>query len=169
MATGNGNDQAAATVIRQPITGNEELGDLSKPAQALARFYRAFNRRDLAMMEQSWDNSDQAVMVTPYGGINRGWREIRPSYEGLFSSPARVQVELYDYSVTVLGDIFYAVGWERGYYSGENKKLEIRVRVTRIFHRAEDGRWREIHHHESFENPQLLAAYQAAIHSSAKR
>ena len=33
--------------IQEPITGNEELGDLSQPPQALAQFYRAFNTRDL--------------------------------------------------------------------------------------------------------------------------
>ena len=28
--------------IKEPITGNEDLGDLSQPRQALAQFYRAF-------------------------------------------------------------------------------------------------------------------------------
>jgi hypothetical protein len=36
--------------VQIPITGNEELGDLSEPQQALAQFYRAFNTRDLKMM-----------------------------------------------------------------------------------------------------------------------
>src|SRR5262249_105326 len=140
------NDQANTSIVEQSITGDEDLGDLSQPVQALSRFYRAFNRRDLDMMEQSWDNSDQAVMVTPYGGIKRGWREIRPSYERLFSSPARVRVELYDYSLQIFGSLFYVVGWEHAHYSGAGTDLELRVRVTRIFHRAEGGGWREIHH-----------------------
>jgi ketosteroid isomerase-like protein len=160
-------DHPTPSVIEQPITGNEDLGDLSQPVQALAHFYRAFNRRDLAMMEQSWDHSDQAVEVTPYGGMIRGWPAIRRSYERFFNSPARVQVEFYDYSLETFGDLFYAVGWERVHYAGQGKKLEFRVRVTRIF-RREDDRWREIHHHESFEDPQQLAAYQAAL-KEAKR
>jgi hypothetical protein len=32
--------------IQNPITGNEDLGDLSQPQQALAQFYRGFNTRD---------------------------------------------------------------------------------------------------------------------------
>ena len=53
MTTVKGNHQATTSVIEQPITGNENLGDLKEPVQALAHFYRAFNRRDLAMMGQS--------------------------------------------------------------------------------------------------------------------
>ncbi len=37
--------------IQSPITGNEDLGDLSQPQQALAQFYRAFNTRDLKMID----------------------------------------------------------------------------------------------------------------------
>lgn len=96
MTSVKGNDHASTSVIEQPMIGNEDLCDLSEPMQALAHFYRAFNRRDLPMMEQSWDHSDQEVAVTPFGGIIRGWREIRPSYERLFHSPARLEVELYD-------------------------------------------------------------------------
>lgn len=44
--------------IQTPITGNEELGDLSQPQQALAQFYRAFNTRDLKMMDENFAHSD---------------------------------------------------------------------------------------------------------------
>ena len=40
--------------IAEPITGREELGDLTRPEQALAQFYRAFNGRDLAGPAASW-------------------------------------------------------------------------------------------------------------------
>jgi hypothetical protein len=40
--------------IQEPITGNEELGDLSQPQQGLAQFYRAFNSRDLKMMDDNF-------------------------------------------------------------------------------------------------------------------
>jgi hypothetical protein len=42
--------------VQEPITGREEPGDLSRPEQALAQFYRAFNGRDLALAEANWDN-----------------------------------------------------------------------------------------------------------------
>jgi hypothetical protein len=37
----------AVKPVQEPITGNEELGDLSQPKQALVQFYKAFNSRDL--------------------------------------------------------------------------------------------------------------------------
>ena len=33
-----------AKPTQEPITGNEELGDMSQPQQALAQFYHAFTR-----------------------------------------------------------------------------------------------------------------------------
>ncbi len=58
--------------IQEPITGEEERGTLTEPAEALSQFYRAFNNRDLALMEQNWDASGEAVMANPLGGVKRG-------------------------------------------------------------------------------------------------
>ncbi len=75
----------AAAPVEQPIMGREEFGGFTEPAQALAYFYRALNNRDLAMMEENWDHSDQPVLIDPIGTTRRGWREIREaagSYRG---------------------------------------------------------------------------------------
>jgi hypothetical protein len=50
-----------AKAIQEPITGNEELGDLSRPQQALAQFYRAFNSRDLKMINDNFAASEDAA------------------------------------------------------------------------------------------------------------
>jgi hypothetical protein len=55
--------------IQNPITGNEDLGDLSQPQQALAQFYRAFNTRDLKMMDENFAHSDEVAIDNPLGGI----------------------------------------------------------------------------------------------------
>jgi hypothetical protein len=39
--------------VQKPITGKEDLGDLTRPEAALAQFYRAFNGRDMALMQQN--------------------------------------------------------------------------------------------------------------------
>jgi len=44
--------------IQDAITGNEDLGDLSQPQQALAQFYRAFNTRDLKMIDENFAHSE---------------------------------------------------------------------------------------------------------------
>ena len=60
-------------------------------------------------------------------------------------------------------NIFYVVGRERGRFSRNGKTLDLAIRTTRIFRKADDGNWRQVHHHGSIEDPQLLAEYQQAV------
>lgn len=148
------------------ITGDEDLGSGSETRQALARFYRAFNQRDLELMADNWDQTADAAMSNPLGGIMRGWPAIRAVYERIFSSPAAVRVAFTDYSIHVVGDVFYAVGRERGTFARLGTTLGLRIRTSRIFRRDPEGRWRQTHHHGSFDDPELLAAYQRAVAGS---
>lgn len=153
----------AATQTQPAITGQEELGDLTDPIQAVAQFYRAFNHRDLSLMEQNWDHSNDIDMANPLDGIKRGWREIRPIYERIFNSEPIVKMEFFDYSLQTLGDTFIAVGRERGRLLSKTKTLDFAIRTTRVFRRMDSGHWKQIHHHGSFEDPQLLADYRNAL------
>jgi hypothetical protein len=47
----------------------------SLPVQALAEFYKAFNTRDLALMAENWEPSEEAAMDNPVGDITRGWAD----------------------------------------------------------------------------------------------
>ena len=149
-----------------PITGREALGELREPPEALAQFYRAFNGRDLTLMAENWADSDYVVMDNPLGGIKRGWPEIRAVYERIFQGPARVQVEFYDFTLHVFGEVFYAVGRERGTHEAPEARLDLEIRTTRVFRRI-DGRWRQVHHHGSIDKPALLGAYQRAVQGPA--
>ena len=149
--------------VDTPITGKEELGNLKEPAQALAQFYRAFNGRDLTLMGENWAQSEKIAMDNPVGGIKRGWPEVRAVYERIFKSSGTVEVEFYDYTLHVVGDIFYAVGRERGTLEAPGTNLNLAIRTSRVFERI-DGRWRQVHHHGSMDNPALLNAYQEAVH-----
>ncbi len=151
------------TPIQQAVTGAEYLGDQTDPLQALAMFYRAFNARDLGLMEQNWDPTDQAALDNPLGGIKRGWREIKTVYERIFGSEARVEVEFYDYTMHGDGNIFFVVGRERGTLKSRKGILDLSIRTSRIFRRAADSRWRQIHHHGSFDDPSFLAKYQQMV------
>jgi len=153
---------AIVSPIQQAITGNEPQTDLRQPEQALAQFYRALNTRDMALMEQNWDNTDQAAMDNPLGGIKRGWPEIRSVYEKLFRVEGTYQFEFYDYTLHHFGDVFYVVGRERGQISKPGASLEMKIRTSRIFH-FDGNHWRQLHHHGSIEDPQLLAAYRASV------
>jgi|SRR5579859_1362037 len=148
--------------IQEPITGEEKRGTLTEPAEALSQFYRALNTRDLALMEQNWDGSDEAVMANPLGGIKRGWPEIREVYRRIFEGRARVRVEFHDYTLTVADDVFWAVGRERGVSETDAGSLPLAIRTSRVFRRV-NGRWRQVHHHGSIEDPALLDIYQKSV------
>ncbi len=153
---------ATTAPVQNAITGNEELHDFTEPLQALAQFYRALNARDIALMERNWDNTGEAAMDNPLGGIKRGWPEIKPVYERLFCVGGSYHFEFYDYTLHQFGEIFYVVGRERGHVSARNQELEMRIRTTRVF-RFDGSRWRQVHHHGSIEDPQLLAKYQDLV------
>jgi ketosteroid isomerase-like protein len=157
---------ATAPSIQKVITGREDLADLAQPIQALAQFYRAFNERDLARMADNWDTSQEVAMDNPLGGIKRGWQDIKAVYERIFNSPHKVTVEFHDYTLHIFNDVFYAVGRERGHLESHLEARETRFnlnfRTSRIYRRI-DAQWRQVHHHGSIEDPQLLAAYQSAF------
>lgn len=145
-----------------PITGKEEQGDLSSPLQTLVQFYHAFNSGDLKEMSDNWEQSEDIAMDNPLGGIKRGWAEISSVYEKIFNGPAEVYVEYYDYTIHEYGDVFYAVGRERGFFRLGEARLDLAIRTSRIFRRVGNN-WKQTHHHGSIEDAKLLATYQSAV------
>jgi len=145
-----------------PITGSEGQGDLSSPDQALVQFYHAFNSADLNEMADNWEQSGDIAMDNPLGGIKRGWTEISRVYEKIFNGPAEVYVEYYDYTIHEHGDVFYAVGRERGFFQLGDTRVELAIRTSRIFRRV-GNKWKQTHHHGSIEDAELLASYQSAV------
>ena len=148
--------------IQVPITGDEDQGDRSAPFQALVQFYHAFNSGDLEEMSRNWEPSEDIAMDNPLGGIKRGWSEIGAVYERIFNSPAEVRVEYYDYTLHEHGEVFYAVGRERGYFQSGGRRIDLLIRTSRIFRKVGNA-WRQVHHHGSIEDAALLAAYQKAV------
>jgi len=150
---------------QQPITGTEyHTGAPSTPRAALAQFYAAFNGSDIELMAENWDHGDDAIMDNPIGGIARGWDSIRPIYERLFGGTARIQVEFFDYTLHEHADLFYAVGRERGALRHDGQELTLAIRTTRVFRRDGDA-WRQIHHHGSMDDPDMLKKYQDLVRS----
>lgn len=144
------------------IDGNETGLDPASPLAALSAFYSAFNNRDIEAMARNWHGDADASMSNPLGGIARGWPAIRAIYQRIFEGRARVHVAFHDFTLHVAGDVFYAVGRERGTLERDGLRLEPAIRTSRLFRRI-DGTWRQVHHHGSFDDPALLAAYQEAV------
>jgi hypothetical protein len=128
----------AIVTIEKAVTGEEQLADVRDPLHALSEFYRALNSRDLKLMEENWDASDESAMDGSY------------------------HFEFHDYTLHRFNEVFYVVGRERGFVEKQGKRLEMKIRTTRVF-RFDGQRWRQIHHHGSIDDAQLLAAYQAAV------
>jgi ketosteroid isomerase-like protein len=145
-----------------PITGREYTKGLIASLRALVEFYNAFNSRDLEKMSNNWAQTDEIAMDNPIGGIKRGWEEIRTVYERIFNSPAKVYVEFYDYTIHETGEMFYAVGRERGEFRIGEFVVNLAIRTTRIY-KLFDGQWRQVHHHGSIDDPELLARYQSSV------
>jgi SnoaL-like domain len=154
------------TPIQEAVTGREQPGDITKPEQVLAQFYKALNSRDLAILEENWDSSAEAAMDSPLGGIKRGWAEIRGTYERLFSTKATFSFEFWDYTLHRGDDVFWVVGRERGRWVAGGEVLDIAIRTSRLFRRIGEH-WRQVHHHGSIEDPEMLARYLAAVQRSA--
>lgn len=143
------------------INGSEYNQDTTEE-KILSAFYKAFNTRNLQLMEDSWLNTDEVSMDNPIGGIRRGWEEIRVGYDKIFNGSAKVFVEFYDYSVHRTEKMFFATGKERGYFKLGELEIPLAIRTSRIFVTV-DGQWKQIHHHGSIDNPDLLKKYQEAI------
>jgi ketosteroid isomerase-like protein len=144
------------------IDGNETNLDPTSPLAALSAFYRASNGRDIEAMARNWHDGADAAMSNPLGGIARGWPAIRAVYQRIFGGEARVRVVFQDYTLHASGGVFWAVGRERGVLEREGLRLEPAIRTSRLFRRI-DGAWRQAHHHGSFDDAAMLAAYQEAV------
>lgn len=155
------------------INGAQTRANDGGALDALIDFYRAFNARDLDALAANWASGESneesggaaaqtPSMDNPIGGIRRGWPAIRDGYRTLFEGPARVQVAFHDFTENGGADWHLFVGRERGTFTAAGTTLDLRIRTTRWFVKL-DGVWRQLHHHGSIEEPELLAAYQRAI------
>lgn len=147
---------------QEAITGQEDMGDLSTPYLALVQFYKAFNHRNIQLMSENWDQSDDIAMSNPLGGVKRGWDQIQQVYDRIFNGQAEVYVEYYDYTIHQTDTMFYAVGRERGYFKKNHQEIQLAIRTSRIFQMS-NGTWKQVHHHGSIEYPKLLETYQKAV------
>ncbi|OWV98949.1 hypothetical protein ATY81_26690 [Rhizobium sp. R72] len=146
----------------EEVEGVEEKSGDGGPLESLIEFYRAFNAGDLRGLEAVWLGGDTPSMDNPIGGIRRGWAAIAEGYSKLFSGPARVHVTFHDFTSQGGSDWHLFVGRERGTCVAADGKLDIAFRTTRWFVRQGDS-WRQLHHHGSVEDADMLRDYQRLI------
>ena len=143
------------------ITG-QEIEFKNMMHEALVEFYKAFNRRDFELMQKNWLNSEEIAMDNPLGGIKRGWIEIKSIYSRIFTGQAKVYVEFYDYTILPMEGGFVAIGREHGWVDIKGNTLELAIRTSRVY-KLIAGEYKQVHHHGSIENPDLLRKYQELV------
>ncbi|MDR6635104.1 hypothetical protein J2X72_003916 [Phyllobacterium sp. 1468] len=146
----------------EEISGLETRFGDGRVSDSLIEFYRAFNDGDIAALEQNWCQGDVPSMNNPIGGIRRGWNSIREGYLKLFSGRARVQVTFHDFTGQGGEGWHLFVGRERGVCTTPQEELNVNFRTTRWFI-LKVGVWRQLHHHGSVEDPQMLQNYKKLI------
>jgi len=150
------------TPIQTPINGKEDFAGVTTPVQAIAQFYAAFNGRDDALMADNWDADGAAVSNdNQLGGILRTRAKVLDRYSQIFKAPFHVYAEFVDYTIHEEPGWFLAVGRERGTFTRDGHSFAFETRDTRLFRRV-GGRWKQIHHHGSFEDPELMTRFQQA-------
>jgi ketosteroid isomerase-like protein len=152
----------------QVINGKNDMTEIPTIA-VLTDFYAGFNNRDVERCMENWADLDDVIMCNPIGGIRRGWDEIGKGYQRIMQGTTKVYVEFYDYQLFKGEDVFFVAGRERGYAQQDSEqgpqRLELDIRTSRIFKKI-NGRWRQVHHHGSMDNPVLLEQYQQFINRS---
>ena len=71
-------------------------------------------------------------------------------------------VEFYDFSLHATEKMFLVTGRERGFFETDDIKMEFAIRTSRVFIK-ENKDWKQIQHHGSIDNPELLKKYQDAV------
>lgn len=148
------------------IAGNEKIKEVGSPYSALVDFYRAFNQQDFELMKKNWLQTEEASMSNPLGGVKRGWEEISKVYEKIFYGMANVYVEFHDYTIHETENMFVAVGRERGTLKINSGQIDIAIRTSRTFYR-DGSEWKQIHHHGSMDDAELLSSYQTTLINNA--
>ena len=131
---------------------------------ALETFYFALNNADLDVLGAVWSPDPLAQLNNPVGGILRSGDAITDLYRRIFAGGMGVQVTFTD-AATYLGrDTAVFAGRELGSYVGaDGARVPLQIRTTRFFTWHPDrGSWLQLHHHGSIDDPEALAAYQAA-------
>ncbi len=134
---------------------------------ALETFYYAFNQRSSPTLQAIWADDPLVQLNNPLGGILRGTTAIGELYARVFTGPARVWVEFADIvAYTSAGTVVFA-GRERGEFTVGSTTVPLSIRTSRVFDHQSGIGWRQVHHHGSIDDADLLRAYQQAVASAA--
>ena len=88
---------------------------------------------------------------------------IRALYERVFTGSARVWVEFGDIVEFWLGKAVIFAGREKGEFAVGAAVIPLAIRTSRVFAFSPGVGWRQVHHHGSIDDPEMLRSYQEAV------
>jgi len=122
--------------------------DAAEVEQANARFYRAFEARDLAEMGALWAHGDHVRCVHPGWTLLSGWDTVRQSWEAIFKDSREMRFSIGDVNVRVEGDSAWVTCTESILSQAGGNIAVTTLLATNIFERR-GGDWLLAHHHAS--------------------
>jgi ketosteroid isomerase-like protein len=132
---------------------------------ALESFYYAFHHRDLQALQRVWVRDPLVQLSNPLGGMLRGADDITRLYQRIFRSHARVEVTFGDIVAYQATAMVVFAGRETGQFTNPaGRSIPLQIRTTRVFaYDQAAGRWGQVHHHGSIDDPDALRDYQHAV------
>ena len=150
---------------RNRLAATEEKG-IAGAFAALETFYYSLNRKDLEVFRQIWMNRELVQLDNPSGGVVRGINPITDLYTGILRGTVQVSMDFFDIVEYSFESCVVFAGREHGEFAKNGKNLWLEIRTSRVF-AYDDGRWRQIHHHGSIDQPNLLLSYQKLVRSKS--
>lgn len=113
-----------------------------------ARFYEAFEKGDIHLLEGVWSHADDVRCVHPGCGMLTGWAAIRKSWEEIFSSATRLRFSLRNVAARPMEPLGIVTLVEEIVFRDGPTMHSASVLATNLFELI-GGEWRMIHHHGS--------------------
>ena len=134
------------------INGKETI-ELPPEYKVLSEYYNALSSANISKMKKNWSKEVTTAFTNPLGGIVRSYKDVINSHDELFNSPIEIDVEYYDIEISNMDNGFLSVGRERGVMIIDGESIDVAFRTSRLFVK-EEGKYKQLHHHGSFENLQ---------------
>ena len=122
--------------------------DLTGVEEANSRFYRAFERLELAEMDGIWAHTEHVQCIHPGWPLIVGWPSVRTSWENIFANTTEMRFTIGDVRAGGGPDVAWLTCTENILSQVGGRVSVTSLLATNVFERAADG-WRMVHHHAS--------------------
>jgi ketosteroid isomerase-like protein len=111
-------------------------------------FYRAFEKKDITLMNQTWWQGQGSICIHPGGNIIRGWDNIRSSWEKIFQNTDYLEINTEIVTTEADHAVAYVIVVENVMQVRQGRKLEGESLATNTFRKMAQ-KWYLVHHHGS--------------------